>query len=482
MRALENLKPENVFYYFEEIANIPHGSRNTKQISDYLVNFAKERNLEHYQDELNNVVIIKEASEGYESAEPVIIQGHMDMVCEKENGSTIDFEKDGLELYVDDGFVKAKDTTLGGDDGIAVAYALALLDSKELKHPRLEVVITVDEEIGMLGAVDIDLSMLKGHIMLNIDSDVEGEFLTSCAGGMSINSSIPVTRTSQTGLETIITLTGLDGGHSGAEIHKEHGNANILMGRILENIFNELPFGILDFKGGLKDNAIPRESTVTLLIPEEAREDVTRIVNATAKELAAELSVADPATRIDLSFGNVTEKNVLDYASVNKIILYLRTVPNGVINMSQVITGLVETSLNLGILELKDNELSTLTSIRSSVATRKDDLKKRVMNIIEMLGGECEAEGEYPAWEYNDHSTLRPQVVKVYQELFGEEPKLTAIHAGLECGILSDKIPNLDCVSFGPTNYDIHTPKERLSISSTEKYWNFLVKFLEEAK
>ncbi len=482
MRALENLKPENVFYYFEEIANIPHGSRNTKQISDYLVNFAKERNLEHYQDELNNVVIIKEASEGYESAEPVIIQGHMDMVCEKENGSTIDFEKDGLELYVDDGFVKAKDTTLGGDDGIAVAYALALLDSKELKHPRLEVVITVDEEIGMLGAVDIDLSMLKGHIMLNIDSDVEGEFLTSCAGGMSINSSIPVTRTSQTGLETIITLTGLDGGHSGAEIHKEHGNANILMGRILENIFNELPFGILDIKGGLKDNAIPRECTVTLLIPEEAREDVTRIVNATAKELAAELSVADPATRIDLSFGNVTEKNVLDYASVNKIILYLRTVPNGVINMSQVITGLVETSLNLGILELKDNELSTLTSIRSSVATRKDDLKKRVMNIIEMLGGECEAEGEYPAWEYNDHSTLRPQVVKVYQELFGEEPKLTAIHAGLECGILSDKIPNLDCVSFGPTNYDIHTPKERLSISSTERYWNFLVKFLEEAK
>lgn len=482
MRALENLKPENVFYYFEEIANIPHGSRNTKQISDYLVNFAKERNLEHYQDELNNVVIIKEASEGYENAEPVIIQGHMDMVCEKENGSTIDFEKDGLELYVDDGFVKAKDTTLGGDDGIAVAYALALLDSKELKHPRLEVVITVDEEIGMLGAVDIDLSMLKGHIMLNIDSDVEGEFLTSCAGGMSINSSIPVTRTAQTGLETIITLTGLDGGHSGAEIHKEHGNANILMGRILENIFNELPFGILDFKGGLKDNAIPRESTVTLLIPEEAREDVTRIVNATAKELAAELSVADPATRIDLSFGNVTEKNVLDYASVNKIILYLRTVPNGVINMSQVIPGLVETSLNLGILELKDNELSTLTSIRSSVATRKEDLKRRVMNIIEMLGGECEAEGEYPAWEYNDHSTLRPQVVKVYKELFGQEPKLTAIHAGLECGILSDKIPNLDCVSFGPTNYDIHTPKERLSISSTEKYWNFLVKFLEEAK
>ena len=482
MGVLSNLKPEKVFYYFEEISNIPRGSYHEKQISDYLVAYAKSHGYEYWQDEIYNIVMKIPASKGRQQENPVILQGHMDMVCEKTETADIDMGKEGLRLAVDGDYVYAKETTLGGDDGIAVAYALALLDSKELKHPRLEVVITVDEEIGMLGAVDIDLSMLKGHIMLNIDSDVEGEFLTSCAGGMSINSSIPVTRTAQTGLETIITLTGLDGGHSGAEIHKEHGNANILMGRILENIFNELPFGILDFKGGLKDNAIPRESTVTLLIPEEAREDVTRIVNATAKELAAELSVADPATRIDMTFGNVTEKNVLDYASVNKIILYLRTVPNGVINMSQVIPGLVETSLNLGVLELKDNELSTLTSIRSSVATRKEDLKRRVMNIIEMLGGECEAEGEYPAWEYNDHSTLRPQVVKVYKELFGQEPKLTAIHAGLECGILSDKIPDLDCVSFGPTNYDIHTPKERLSISSTERYWNFLVKFLEVAK
>ena len=482
MRVLENLNPQKVFYYFEEIANIPHGSRNTKQISDYLVAFAKDRNLEYYQDELNDVVIIKEATPGYENAEPIIIQGHMDMVCEKENGFNIDFEKDGLELYVDGDFVKAKCTTLGGDDGIAVAYALALLDSDDIKHPRLEVVITVDEEIGMFGAIGIDLSMLKGHIMLNIDSDVEGEFLTSCAGGMSINTAIPVSRVSQNGVEATITISGLEGGHSGAEIHKEHGNANILMGRVLENIFNEIPFGIIDFKGGLKDNAIPRESTVSIIIPEGTNGDLVDIVGATAHEISSELSKSDPNTRIDLFFKGTSEKSVLDYASINKIIFYLRTVPNGVINMSQVIPGLVETSLNLGILELKEDNLSMLTSLRSSVASRKEDLKKRVLNIVEMLGGEYEIEGEYPAWEYNDNSTVRPKIAKVYKELFGKEPVFNAIHAGLECGILSDKIPNLDCVSFGPTNYDIHTPKERLSISSTERYWNFLVKFLEEAK
>lgn len=254
------------------------------------------------------------------------------------------------------------------------------------------------------------------------------------------------------------------------------------MGRVLENVFNEIPFGIIDFKGGLKDNAIPRESTVSIIIPEGTNGDLVDIVGATAHEISSELSKSDPNTRIDLFFKGTSEKSVLDYASINKIIFYLRTVPNGVVNMSQVIPGLVETSLNLGILELKEENLSMLTSLRSSVATRKEDLKKKVLNIVEMLGGEYEIEGEYPAWEYNDNSTVRPKIAKVYKELFGKEPVFNAIHAGLECGILSDKIPNLDCVSFGPTNYDIHTPKERLSISSTERYWNFLVKFLEEAK
>lgn len=482
MRKLENLKPERVFYYFEEIAGIPHGSRNTKAISDYLVEFAKNHNLEYYQDKSNNVVIIKEATKDYENAEPIIIQGHMDMVCEKENNCNIDFEKDGLDLYTEDGFVKARGTTLGGDDGIAVAYALAILESDEIKHPRIEVVITVDEEIGMLGAYDIDLSMLKGHRMLNIDSDVEGEFLTSCAGGLSMNISIPVTKMTQEGYELEICVTGLAGGHSGGEIHKEHGNADIIMGRVLSDIFNVTPFGITKLAGGLKDNAIPRECNATIVLPEKNVSVVENVVSDLNLVLKNEFHLSDPDIEVRISKKSVLTTEMLDFASVNKIVFYLRTVPNGVVNMSMDIPNLVETSLNLGIMELKENEISMLTSIRSCVSSRKADVKDRVATLVEMLGGEVEIEGEYPAWEYRSESPLRDQIGKVYEELFNKKPVFDAIHAGLECGILSEKIKNLDCVSFGPTNFDIHTPAERLSISSTERIWNFLIKFLENAK
>lgn len=482
MRVLENLEPQKVFYYFEEIASIPHGSRNTKQISDYLVKFAQEHNLEYFQDELNNVIIIKEATKGYENSDPIIIQGHMDMVCEMENGCAIDFEKDGLSLYVDGDFIKAKDTTLGGDDGIAVAYALAILDADNIEHPRLEVVITVDEEIGMLGAFDIDLSMLKGKKMLNIDSDVEGEFLTSCAGGMSVNSSIPVKRVHQKGIKLLITVNGLEGGHSGGEIHKERGNADIIMGRVLGNLFEEIPFGIRSLYGGLKDNAIPRECEAEILIPLEGKSLVETYIKNIEKILKNEYAESDKELKISVEDIGVSEADVLDYASVNKVLFFLRTVPNGVMNMSQVISGLVETSLNLGIMNLNSESLEMVTSIRSSVTSRKKELAKKVIGLVEILGGDVEIEGEYPAWEYKADSDLRPQIQKIYTDLFGVEPKFNAIHAGLECGLFSEKIPELDCVSFGPTNYDIHTPKERLSISSTEKYWRFLIEFLRASK
>ena len=388
MRVLENLKPKKVFNYFEDIASIPHGSRNTKQISDYLVDFAKKHNFEYYQDKLNNVIIIKEATEGYENAEPIIIQGHMDMVCEKENGCSIDFEKDGLSLIVDGDFIKAKDTTLGADDGIAVAYALAILDSDDIEHPRLEVVITVDEEIGMLGAIDIDLSMLKGKKLLNIDSELEGEFLTSCAGGLSLHSSIPVKRVNQKGIELDINISGLDGGHSGAEIHKEHGNANIIMGRVLGELLEHIPFGIKNLAGGQKDNAIPRECNAQILIPLEGKSLVEQIIVKLEKTLKNEFMVSDKNICISIENYGVCEANVLDYSSVNKVLFFLRTTPNGVVNMSQVINGLVETSLNLGIMELEEHELNIVTSIRSSVTSRKFDLTKRVTSIIEILGGE----------------------------------------------------------------------------------------------
>lgn len=482
MRVLENLQPQRVFYYFEEIAKIPHGSGNTKQISDYLVDFAKEHNLEYYQDELNNVIIIKEATAGYEAAEPVIIQGHMDMVCEKESGCDIDFEKDGLDLYVEDGFVKAKGTTLGGDDGIAVAYGLALLESTEYAHPRLEVVITVDEETGMNGAYGIDLSMLKGKKMLNIDSDEEGIFLTSCAGGTAVKAVIPVKRNTENGVVFKVKVDGLFGGHSGAEIHKEHGNADILMGRVLNNLAKELPFGIINLAGGLKDNAIPRECVADILVPEECVVRAMEIIAENSEMLKKELFASDSKVQVSYINEGVQEAAILDFVSLNKVLCYLRMVPNGVQHMSQAIAGLVETSLNLGIMELKEDALVTETSIRSSVGSRKADLRDKLINIIELVGGEAEVIGDYPAWEYKADSKLREEIAVAYKNVYGTEPQFTAIHAGLECGILSEKIEGLDCVSFGPENFDIHTPKERLNIASTERVWNFLVEYLKQAK
>ena len=482
MMLSEELYPQRVFYYFEQIAAIPHGSRNTKAISDFLVNFAKEHNLVWYQDENNNVVIVKEASAGYEAAEPIIIQGHMDMVCEKEKGVDIDFEKDGLKLYIEGDFLKAEGTTLGGDDGIAVAYALALLDSQEIAHPKLEVVITVDEEIGMLGADAIDLSMLTGHTMLNIDSDVEGSFLTGCAGGMAVNVTLPIKRVMQSGEKVALTITGLEGGHSGSEIDKEHGNANILMGRLLRALFEETPFGIISLAGGLKDNAITRECVTELLVPQENVNLVKEIADKLDIELKKEFMTADPSVCIEFEDLGKKEESILDFGSVSRVIFYLRSVPNGVQHMSQVMHGMVETSLNLGIMELKEDALHTVTSIRSSVGTRKADLLDRVTAIVELLGGEAEVEGDYPAWEYKQDSSLRPQIAKVYKQLYGKDPVFETIHAGLECGLLSEKIKNLDCVSFGPDNFDIHTPKERLSISSTGRVWDFIVEFLRQAK
>lgn len=477
-----NLESQKVFDYFEEISAIPHGSRNTKLISDYLVAFAKSHDLEYYQDEANNVVMIQEATAGYENADPIIIQGHMDMVCEKENDCTIDFEKDGLDLYVDGDFLKARGTTLGGDDGIAVAYALAIMDTPEIAHPRLEVVITVDEEIGMLGAEVIDLSMLKGHKLLNIDSDVEGHFLTSCAGGMTIEVAIPVNRMVQTGLEMTVTVTGLEGGHSGAEIDKEHANANIVMGRVLKYVTDRMEAGIVTMAGGLKDNAIPRESEATLLIPAEKKDEFLVYIAEIEKVLKNEFAASDAGISVKAVVGDEKEAQILSYNSMSKVIFYLRQVPNGVQHMSRVMPGLVETSLNMGILTLNEDALVTTTSARSSVSSRKEEILDRVAHLVEFLGGDVEVNGDYPAWEYKADSEIRETISTVYKELFDEEPIFEAIHAGLECGILSGKIADLDCVSFGPNNFDIHTPKERLSISSTEKVWKLLKEFLKRCK
>ena len=483
MRVCEQLKPERVFAYFEEICQIPHGSGNTKAISDYCVSFARAHNLNWIQDDSNNVIIFKNGSEGYEMSEPIIIQGHMDMVCEKENHADIDFEKEGLRLYVDGDFLKAEGTTLGGDDGIALAYAFAILEDDTLPHPPLEVVFTVDEEVGMRGAESIDLSMLKGRKLLNIDSDEESIFLTGCAGGLQADCMIPVTRTSSQGFLYEIRVAGLQGGHSGSEIHKERGNAAVLLGRILNGIREELPFSLETLQGGLKDNAIPREAGCTILLPDASdKSELERLVSSWQEVLKHEYRSSDPKVSVQCTEMEQKQTEVLDASSLTKVLFFLRTMPWGVQHMSPELEGLVETSLNPGIMKLEHESFSLCFSVRSSVTSRKYEVTERLAFLTEFLGGEINISGDYPAWEYRADSPMREQMAAVYRELFQEEPKMQAIHAGLECGIFSGKLENLDCISLGPDNFDIHTPQERLSISSAERVWKLLLEFLKRSR
>lgn len=482
MRILENCEPKQVFYYFEEICKIPHGSGNTRQISDYLVNFAKDHGFDYVQDELNNVVIYKPATPGYENAPTVILQGHMDMVCEKRPDVEHDFTKDGLKLSVENGFVSANGTTLGGDDGIAVAYALALLDSKDLPHPALEVLITVDEEIGLLGAVDFDCSVLKGRRMINLDSEAEGSLWISCAGGLSAVSHIPVLRTDAEGEKLQIRICGLMGGHSGSEIDKKRANANVLMGRFLYGLKREAYYEIISLAGGQKDNAITRESLCEILVSEEDIAAVKAYAARVQDGLREEYSGSDNGISVQITEAGHESVQVLHPTSREKILFYLMEVPFGIQKMSSNIEGLVETSTNIGIVRLSEDEFFASSGVRSSVEAARDALSDKIQYLTEFLGGEYEAQGAYPAWEYRKESPLRDKMVSVYEDMYGQKPAVVAIHAGLECGLFYKKIDGLDCVSLGPDMKDIHTSEELLDIASTERVWNYLVKVLKELK
>lgn len=480
MRALENCEPKRVFYYFEELCKIPHGSGNTKQISDYLVSFAKEHGLEYVQDEMNNVVIYKPATEGYEDAPAVILQGHMDMVCEKRPDVDHDFTKDPLNISVKDGYVTANGTTLGGDDGIAVAYGLALLESKDLAHPALEVLITVDEEIGLLGAEGFDCSVLKGKRLINLDSEAEGSLWISCAGGLSGISTIPVQRVDAEGQKAAVKITGLMGGHSGAEIDKKRANANVLMGRFLYSLQQETAYEIISLAGGQKDNAITREADAELLV--EDINSVKACAEKLQKGFREEYAGTDEGITVEITDLGVASAKALHPTSREKVLFFLMEVPFGIQKMSGSIDGLVETSTNIGIVKLGEDEFLGSSSVRSSVEAAGAALSDKICYLTEFLGGEYTVQGAYPAWEYRKDSPLRDQMVEVYEEMYGEKPNVVAIHAGLECGLFYKKIEGLDCVSLGPNMKDIHTSEEVLDIASTERVWKYLVKVLESLK
>ncbi len=473
--VLDNLKPYEVLHFFEEICGIPHGSHNIDQISDYLVSFAKERNLEVIQDEEKNVIIKAPATAGYGDREPIILQGHMDMVAVKDEGVDIDMKTEGLRLKTDGEYIWADGTSLGGDDGIAVAYCMALLDSKDIPHPALEVIITTNEETGMNGAEAIDLSSLKSKRMINIDNEEEGVFITSCAGGARIYSHIPVKRESFKGTKLVLEIGGLKGGHSGEMIKCGRGNANVLVARALLEAKKEVDFRIVDIKGGVADNAIPSSASAEVIVAGNDIEKFEQSIAATLANVRGELEVKDPDVTMTVK-GKESETEAMAISKEDgyKVISMICAVPDGVQAMSASVEGLVETSLNLGVLTTKEDEVILEQSVRSSVESSKEYLLNKLQIIADSFGAATDISGRYPGWKFRQSSELRDHMVKVYKDLYGVEPKLLAIHAGLECGIFSGKIKDLDCVSIGPDMQDIHSAKEKLSVKSVSNVWDYL--------
>ena len=473
---LAGLEPASVFGYFEKLCSMPHGSGNTKIISDYLVSFAKEQGIRYIQDELNNVIFFQEGTCGYEDHAPVVLQGHMDMVCEKDADCPIDMEKEGLDVTHDGQCVFAKGTTLGGDNCIAVAYALALLADKSIPHPPLEVIITVDEETGMFGAAGIDLSMLKGRTLVNLDSEDEGIFTVSCAGGARGTIKLPVQRRAVYGPCVRLTVEGLQGGHSGVEIHKNRANANKVMGELLSRVQKLMPLCITKLSGGAKDNAIPRSCQVTLVAMGMYPEKINEVAAALEQEIREQYD--EPEVKIIGENVDALGGNALTTEDTAKVIALLCAAPNGVQAWSQDIAGLVQTSLNLGVVKLEE-EFRMTFAVRSSVNAEKRELLERLAELAKFYSADYSEVGDYPAWEYKKDSALRDTMVSLYKEMFGKDPQVVAIHAGLECGLLSEKLPGLDCVSIGPVMHDIHTSREKLEIESTRRTWEFLLKILE---
>lgn len=466
------MSQNKVMDFFIELTKIPHCSGEEKQISDYLVNFAKERNLKVVQDEANNVIIWKPASAGKEQEPTVILQGHMDMVCVKSDELDFDFSSQPLPVVFDGDMLKTEGTTLGADNGIAVAIMMAILDDNSLVHPPLEMLITTDEEVGLLGAASIDGSLFNGRTLINLDSEEEGIYLTGCAGGVRNVLELPVTFTNPTKDQAYqVRIFGLAGGHSGMEIDKNRANSNRLLGRLLMNL-NDVE--IANVSGGEKMNAIAKQSFATIV----ANEDVTSAIQELEQVFQSEYAISDPGLAISVKTVDKPDQ-VLDQESAKKLVALLNLIPQGVQAMSQHIPGFVETSSNFGVLSIEDNKVLFESAHRSSVETKKQLLVKQFEYLAQAFGGSVHTQGDYPGWEYNPESSIRELFKKTYQEITGKEAVTTAIHAGVECGILQDKIGKLDMISLGPNMADVHTPYECLSISSTNRTYQLLTEVLK---
>ena len=467
MININNSAGQRVFDFFEEISAIPHTSGNTSQIADYLVSFAKTRGLEYVRDKYDNVIIRKNATRGYEDREMIIIQGHSDMVAAVEDGREIDMTKVGVKILRDGDFLTADGTTLGADNGIFVSCALAILEADDIEHPDLEMLFTSNEEIGLLGAMGLDASLLKGRKMINLDSDIEGIFTAGCAGGVSVDIALPYEKLEVADNLYTVTVSGLLGGHSGSEINKGRENAIKILAEVIHG--SELAM----INGGNADNAIPRSATAVI------KPDSLENLN---ERIASALSVySENEKELNITVLEHLEKEwVFSKEDSERITDFIGKMPTGVHKMSEEIEDLPETSSNLGIISTREERVSLSALIRSSKNEEKFAVCDKIKLLADMASAQTHVHSEYPAWEYKKISPLRDAMVAAYEKLYATSPKVIVIHEGLECGIFSNKIEGLDCISIGPDMFDLHTTEERVSISSTVRVFEYLIAALKE--
>ena len=479
MGILSNIEPKEVFHYFEELSMVPRSTFHTKKISDFCVEFAKAHNLEYIQDEVNNVIIKKPGTAGYENSDPVIIQGHLDMVATKTTDSDHDFENDPLDLFVDGDLIGAKNTTLGGDDGIAVAYAMAILASADIPHPPIEAVFTIDEEIGMGGAHHLDTSILKGKICLNIDSEIEGVMTVGCAGGYIYDTFIPIEWSEESGTKMTISLSNLQGGHSGDDINKGRGNAIKILNRFLWDLNERYGLLVASLEGGNLRNAIAREANAVIVFDEVLKENIRVDFNMYAAEMEEVWKITEPGLQLELESVDLPGE-VLTQEFTNKLLNALYACPHGVFAMSYRMPGMVETSTNLAAVKFIENDTILITtSQRSDVDSEKMNIAHMVAAVFRLIGAEVEHGEGYPGWAPNPESAILKIAVESYKQLFGYEPVVRSIHAGLECGLFLEKYPGMDMISFGPTLRGVHSPDEKVDIETVGKWWKHLVDILE---
>lgn len=473
-------EPAQLFHFFEEISAIPRGSGNEKGISDFLVAFAKERGLDVYQDEVYNVIIRKPASAGAENAPTVMLQGHIDMVCDKLGSVEHDFTTDGIDLVVKDGVLTANGTTLGADNGIAVALMLTVLNDDSIAHPALECVFTTDEETGLVGAETLDKSQISARTMINLDSEEEGVATVSCAGGVVVTYTCPIVREHKTGSTLTLEISGLLGGHSGADIHLERGNGNLIMARIIDRLMVAGEPAIVSFNGGTKDNAINRECKAELVYTDHAAaEAAAQIAKGIIADVTAELEVFDPGFTCTVEIADDAEVEAMDQKSALALIRALRLAPNGVIRRNVATDGSVEVSSNIGVVATSDDEVKIMLSPRSSITSLQNEFKDRLQTLADVLGFDAKFEFEYPGWSYAEHSPVRDIFVESYRELFGSELRIESIHASLECGLFAEALHGLDAIAVGPTLSDVHTPDESMELASAERFYELLIDVLK---